>query len=283
MASVPKIHQGFGQIFEWDNKKGHLDKWWFYENDKFGKNLFKVWQKLKQDEKRGMSIIVDFTKMTFFPKRTGEFGKDWDNVTTKQLYWQLAFLTKMANLGKWGIEQESTHDLVKTSNEVTKRGVLTKDKFRQIWWVCQKFIKGLAKYSNEMTKRGMLIVGDFQDNDKFCDDGEFGKKLSKVWQKFTKRWQKGASWQMAIITNMANWATIHLRFFKIRMRWQTRHVDNWEFYENDKWHKCCKIREFGKDSSKVWENCLLIISENSNFGLNGQFGKNLSKVWQELK
>ena len=52
------------------------------------------------------------------------------------------------------------------------------------------------------------------------------------------------------------------------------------FYEND---KCCKIREFGKDSPKVWENCLLIISENSNFGENGQFGKNLSKVWQKLK
>ena len=33
----------------------------------------------------------------------------------------------------------------------------------------------------------------------------------------------------------------------------------------------------------VWENCLLIISKNSNFGENGQFGKNLSKVWQELK
>ena len=82
MASVPKIHQGFGQIFEWDNKKRHLDKWWFYENDKFGKNLFKVWQKLKQDKKRGMSIIVGFTKMTYFAKRTGEFGKDWDNETT---------------------------------------------------------------------------------------------------------------------------------------------------------------------------------------------------------
>ena len=50
--------------------------------------------------------------------------------------------------------------------------------------------------------------------------------------------------------------------------------------END---KCCKIRDFSKDSSKVWENCLLIINENSNFGENGQFGKNLSKVWQKLK
>ena len=45
--------------------------------------------------------------------------------------------------------------------------------------------------------------------------------------------------------------------------WQNRHVDNCGFNEND---KCCKIREFGKDSSKDWEICLLIISENSNFG-----------------
>ena len=59
------------------------------------KNLFKFWQKLKQDEKRGMSIIVGFTKMTYFAKRTGEFGKDWDNETTKQSYWQLAIFTKM--------------------------------------------------------------------------------------------------------------------------------------------------------------------------------------------
>ena len=67
---------------------------------------------------------------------------------------------------------------------------------------------------------------------------------------------------------------------KIKTRWRNRHVDNCGFYKND---KCRKIREFGKDSSKVWENCLLIISGNSNFGENGQFGKNLSKVWQELK
>ena len=87
----------------------------------------------------------------------------------------------MANLRKWGNEQESAHDLVKPQiHEVTKRERLTKGKFRQIWWVCQKCTKGLAKYSNEMTKRGMLIVGDCKDNDKFCDDGEFGKKLSKV-------------------------------------------------------------------------------------------------------
>ena len=68
MASVSNIHQAFGQIFKTDDKKGHLDKWRFYENDKFGKNLVKVRQKLNQDDKRGMSIIVGFTKMTYFAK-----------------------------------------------------------------------------------------------------------------------------------------------------------------------------------------------------------------------
>ena len=30
--------------------------------------FFKVWQKLRQDDKRGMSIIVGFTKMAYFAK-----------------------------------------------------------------------------------------------------------------------------------------------------------------------------------------------------------------------
>ena len=77
-------------------------------------------------------------------------------------------------------------------------------------------------------------------------------------------------------TKMTNLARIYKRLTRRR----NRYVGNCGFYEND---KCCEIREFGKDSSKVWENCLLIISENSNFGENGQFGKNLSKVWQKLK
>ena len=153
-------------------EKRHVDNCGLYENDIFCETYRRIWEGLRQ----------------------------WDNET---VILTVGVFHKNGNLGKWGIEQESTQDMVKTSNEVTKRGILTKDKVPQIWWVCQKFIKGLAKYSNEMTKRGMLIVGDFKDNDKFCDDGEFGKNLSKVWQKFTKRWQKGASWQMAIITNMA--------------------------------------------------------------------------------
>ena len=67
---------------------------------------------------------------------------------------------------------------------------------------------------------------------------------------------------------------------KIKTRQQNRHVDNCGLYEND---KCCKV---GKDSSKVCENCLLMISNfynNNNLCENGEFGKNLSKVWQKLR
>ena len=39
-----------------------------------------------------------------------------------------------------------------------------------------KFIKGLAKYSNGMTKSGMLTVGDFNKNDKFGENSDFGKE-----------------------------------------------------------------------------------------------------------
>ena len=34
-----------------------------------------------------------------------------------------------------------------------------------------------------MTKSGMLTVGDFNKNDKFGENGQSGKNLSKVWQK----------------------------------------------------------------------------------------------------
>ena len=156
METVPKIHQGFGQIFEWDNKKGHLDKWWFYENDKFGKNLFKVWQKLKQDEKRGMSIIVGFTKMTYFAKRTGEFGKDWDNETTKQSYWQLAFFTKMA---------------------IWENGELSKNP-PKIW------LKPQMRWQR----------GEYWPKTKFHKYGECAKNSSRVWPNIQMRWEKGVCW-----------------------------------------------------------------------------------------
>ena len=73
----------------------------------------------------------------------------------------VAIFSKMANLRKWGIGQESIKGLAKPQMRcVTRREILTKGKFHQKWRGGQKFIKGLAKYSNEMTKKGMLIAGD---------------------------------------------------------------------------------------------------------------------------
>ena len=175
-----------------------------------------------------MSIIVAFTKMTYFAKSTGEFGKDWDNETTKQSYWQLTIFTKTANVGKWArIHPRSS----KTSNEVTKRGILTKGKFRQIWRVCQKshrgfgqifkwddkkghvdswrflgqwqilqrwriwqeVIKGLTKIYKEMTKRGILTNGDYNKH------GKLGNNSFKVCQN---------------LNEMTNLARIYKRFDK---------------------------------------------------------------------
>ena len=63
-----KFIKGLTKYSNEKTKRGILTKWRFYENDKFGKNLFEVWQKLQQDDKRGMLIIVSFTKITYFAK-----------------------------------------------------------------------------------------------------------------------------------------------------------------------------------------------------------------------
>ena len=74
----------------------------------------------------------------------------------------VAIFSKMANLRKWGIGQESIKGLAKPQMRcVTRREILTKGKFQQKWRGGaggQKFIKRLAKYSNEMTKKGMLTI-----------------------------------------------------------------------------------------------------------------------------
>ena len=95
-----KFIKGFAKYSNEITKRGILTNSDFTKMTNLEKKLFKVWQKLKQDDKRGMSIIVGFTKMTYFAK-PANFGKDWDNETTKQSYWQLAIFTKI------------NHDLVK--------------------------------------------------------------------------------------------------------------------------------------------------------------------------
>ena len=69
-----------------------------------------VWQKLKHDDKRGMSLKVGFTKMTRFAKvanlaRIPQRSCKNLNETTKETYWQLSIFKKMANLRKWAIRK----------------------------------------------------------------------------------------------------------------------------------------------------------------------------------
>ena len=107
-------------------QKRHVDNCGLYENDIFCETYRRIWQGLRQWDNKTVTLTV------------GDFHKNG----------------KCGKMGNWArIHPRSG----KTSNEVTKRGILTKDKFRQTWWACQKFIKGLAKYSNEMIKRGMSI------------------------------------------------------------------------------------------------------------------------------
>jgi len=86
--------------------------------------------KIKKEEKRGISIIVGFTKMTYFAKpanlarietmRQQNSHIDSWRFSQKWQIWENGELSKNLSPGK-------------TSNELTKRGILTKDKFQQMW------------------------------------------------------------------------------------------------------------------------------------------------------
>ena len=147
-----------------------------------------------------------------------------------------------------------------------------KGRFWQKWRVCQKFIKGLAKYSNEMTK-----------------SDKFGKTLSKVWQKFLKSWlkrcQKGASWQMAIITEMANLATIHKVWQKLN---EMTNEACWLFAIFAKMTNLVKIANLAisnewlaKNSNEMAKNGLLVIRdfyEDSKWQIWEEYMKGLNKI-----
>ena len=134
--------------YKWDDKKGRLDKWQIWK--KIYKSLKKVkagWQKRHVDN-CGLYEHYDIFCETY--RRIWQGLRQWDN---KQSYWQLAIFTKMANLGKWGIEQESTHDVVKPQMR---------------WQRGEYWEKTNFKY------------------------GECAKNSSRVWPNIQLRWQKGA-------------------------------------------------------------------------------------------
>ena len=201
----------------------------------------------------------------------------------------------MANLRKWEIEQESIHDLVKPqmrwqrgeywqNANFDKYGECAKNASR-VWPIIQmRWQKGACWWLaifRTMTNFAKMVnlVRSYQRFDKNLHRGKLGNNSFKVCQN-SNEMTKEACRLLWVLQKWQIWQEFIKGLIKIKTRWRNRHVDNCGLYEND---KCYKIREFGKDSSKVLENCLLLISENSNFGENGQFDKNLSKVWQKLK
>ena len=72
-------------------------------------------------------------------------------------------------------------------------------------------------------------------------NGEYAKNSSRVWPNIQIRWQKGASWPMGILRKLQVWQEF-IGLAKSKTRWWKRHVDNYGFYENDRW---CEIGEFG--------------------------------------
>ena len=68
MVSVPKIRQGFGQIFKWDDKKGHADSWRFLVQWQILRR-WRIWQevikgltKIYRDDKKGHLTNGDYNK-----------------------------------------------------------------------------------------------------------------------------------------------------------------------------------------------------------------------------
>ena len=161
-----KFIKGLAKYWNEMTKRGILTNGDFTKITNLAKNYLRFGKFQTRWQKRHVDNNVGFTKPAnlarFCPLESGrEYWTCVDNNTTKQAYWQMTIFTKMANLRKWGIGQESINGLAKPQMRcVTKREILTKGKFQQKWRVCQKFIKCLAKYSNVMTKRGMLIVDD---------------------------------------------------------------------------------------------------------------------------
>ena len=151
MASMPKIHQGFGQIFNWDDK-----------SDKFGKKLSMDWQ---------------------------DFFKSWQKRWQKGASWQMAIITEMANLATihkvWQKLNEMTNEACWLFAIFTKMTNLVKiaNLARSNEWP--------AKNSNEVAKNGLLVIKDFYEDSKSWRKCKFGKNTWKVWTKFKWEDNKG--------------------------------------------------------------------------------------------
>ena len=155
-----------------------------------------------------MPIIVGLTKMTYF--------------------------AKLANLAR--IHQRSSKKF-KWDN---KRGLLAAGNFHENGKNPSKVLQNRKWGDKEgnRDKRRLLENGKFWAiKGNLGKNGEYAKKSSRLLPNIQIRWQKVASWQMAILRKLQIWQEF-IGLAKIKTRSQKRHVDNCGFYENDKF---CEI------------------------------------------
>ena len=127
---------------------------------------------------------------------------------------------------------------------------------------------------------------------------KWADKKGQIWQEvikgLTKSWlqrcHKGPFWQMAIITEMTNLATIHKVWQKLN---EMTNEACWLFGIFAKMTNLVKIANLAisnewlaKNSKEMAKNGLLVIRDftrTANLGENGKFGKNTWKVWTKFK
>ena len=175
MASVPKI-----RIFKWDNKKGHLDKWRFYENDKLAK-IRTRWQKRHVDN-------CGLTKMTYFAKPANLARIETVRQQNSHIdSWQ--FSQKWQNLRKWRFEQESTHELVKPQTRWQRGEDWQKANFDK-YGECAKNSSRVGQIFKWDDKKGhvnsWLFLGQWQILRRWRNLQEVIKGLTKIYKEMTK-------------------------------------------------------------------------------------------------
>ena len=113
-------------------------------------------------------------------------------------------------LRNWQIWQGFIKGLAKNLNETTKEAYWQLAIFTKMARIYQRFCKN----SNEVTKRGNLTNGDYKKMANLGENGKFRQKWRvQEFGQIQMRWQKGASWQMTILSKWQVWQ----KFIKV---WQ---------------------------------------------------------------
>ena len=191
-------------------------------------------------------------------------------------------LRKWHILRNWRICQGFIKGLAKNFNETTKEAYWQLAIFTKMARIHQRF----CKTSNEVTKREILTNGDYKKMVKFGRKREISAKMARmpkshrVCQNIQIRWQKVACWQMTILRKLQIWQEF-IGLAKIKTRWQKRHDDNCGFYENDKF---CEIGEFGfinglaKILSETTKEAFLVCNHETRRQCWGSIQYNFSRI-----